>query len=57
MAPTSDELHDLVAKLEARVKHLEQKLLESSGGSPRPTGDGQSIRMILMGPPGAGMSF
>jgi hypothetical protein len=56
MAPTSDELHDLVAKLEARVKHLEQKLLESSGGAPRPTGDEQSIRMILIGPPGAGMS-
>ena len=57
MAPTSDELHDLVAKLEARVKQLEQKLLESAGGAPKPAGDGQSIRMILMGPPGAGMSF
>lgn len=53
MAPVSEDLHDLVNKLEARVHELEQKLKQASGGSSaNSTSDG--VRMILMGPPGAG---
>lgn len=61
MAPIKDEtvdgLRDLVSKLELRVEQLEAKLEQTAGGpAPRksralPNG----IRMILMGPPGAGM--
>jgi len=54
MAPTSDDLHELVAKLEQRVKELENKLHEAAGGAPKPAGDSKGVRMILMGPPGAG---
>jgi hypothetical protein len=55
MAPTSDDIHELVAKLEARVKELEAKILKIEGGASTPAArDGQSLRMILMGPPGAG---
>jgi replication-associated recombination protein RarA len=56
MAPTNDNIHELVAKLEARVKELEAKVFKYEGGAPSSTKDGQSIRMILMGPPGAGKS-
>ena len=58
MAPAKDEvdsLRDLVKKLEARVGELESKL----GGNAPPTrlkSPTESIRMILMGPPGAGMN-
>lgn len=56
MAPIGDDtvksLHDLVNKLESRVKQLEDKLHQASGGAaPAPA---ESVRMILMGPPGAG---
>jgi len=55
MAPIRDEtvdsLKDLVSKLEARVDQLESKLQQGHGGSPKAT---PSMRMILMGPPGAG---
>jgi hypothetical protein len=56
MAPplSSDELHELVQKLDTRVKQLEEKLREASGGAPKPAGDAEGVRMILMGPPGAG---
>lgn len=59
MAPIKDEtvdnLRDLVQKLESRVQQLEAKLEGSAGVSGQQTkGDGPSIRMILMGPPGAG---
>lgn len=59
MAPikddTVDSLRDLVHKLESRVQQLEAKLESSVGGSAqRAKTDGPSIRMILMGPPGAG---
>jgi len=50
MAPISEDLHELVSKLEARVKQLEDRI----AGGPKSTADGQGIRMILMGPPGAG---
>lgn len=56
MAPIGDDtvqtLHDLVNKLESRVKQLEEKLHHASGGAPTPTAE--SVRMILIGPPGAG---
>lgn len=60
MAPVKDEtvdgLRDLVAKLELRVEQLEAKL-EQTPGAPtarRPKSSSSSIRMVLMGPPGAG---
>jgi hypothetical protein len=56
MAPMSEDIHELVAKLEARVKELEAKVLKYEGGAPSTAKDTQSIRMILMGPPGAGKS-
>ncbi|KAL8869366.1 MAG: hypothetical protein Q9174_004326 [Haloplaca sp. 1 TL-2023] len=59
MAPIKDEtvdgLRDLVQKLESRVQQLEARLEGSgSGSAPSLRSDGPSIRMILMGPPGAG---
>ncbi|KAL8667995.1 MAG: hypothetical protein Q9168_007132 [Polycauliona sp. 1 TL-2023] len=59
MAPIKDEtvdnLRDLVQKLESRVQQLEAKLDGAGGGAARqPKTDGPSVRMILMGPPGAG---
>ena len=60
MAPvagnTVEALTDLVHKLESRVQQLETKLGE--GGNPSSSSaepkKNESIRMILMGPPGAG---
>ena len=56
MAPIVDEtveaLRDLVHKLESRVQQLEAKL-EQADGTPARTST-SSVRMILMGPPGAG---
>ncbi len=56
MAPvadkTVDELKDLVRKLEARVTELEGRISGHGHG----TSPGQSMRMVLMGPPGAGTS-
>lgn len=61
MAPIKDEtvdaLRELVNKLECRVEQLEVKLQQVGGegparGSKSPS---DSIRIILMGPPGAGM--
>ncbi|KAL9008119.1 MAG: hypothetical protein Q9173_006724 [Seirophora scorigena] len=59
MAPIKDEtvdsLRDLVHKLESRVQQLESRVEGSGGGSEQQTKrDGSSMRMILMGPPGAG---
>jgi len=55
MAPITDEavgdLKDLVHKLEARVRQLEDRLGEGGKGPKAPT---ESMRMILIGPPGAG---
>jgi hypothetical protein len=55
MAPitetTVSDLKDLVHKLEARVHHLESRY--ESGGK-KPQSAAQSMRMILIGPPGAG---
>jgi hypothetical protein len=55
MAPiredTVTDLKDLVAKLETRVRQLEDRLGGDGTKSRTPS---QSMRMILMGPPGAG---
>jgi adenylate kinase len=57
MAPIKEEtvndLKDLVAKLETRVRQLEDRLGDDGIKSRTPS---QSMRMILMGPPGAGES-
>ena len=57
MAPIKDEtvdaLKDLVNKLETRVKQLEDKI--QHGGSGAAPAANESVRMILMGPPGAGI--
>lgn len=59
MAPIRDEtvdgLRDLVSKLESRVEQLEAKLEQTTGSPRRPKPPTSGIRMILMGPPGAGM--
>ena len=56
MAPIGDDavksLQDLVNKLESRVKELEDRIQHASGGTKHTANEG--IRMILMGPPGAG---
>lgn len=52
MAPTDpivDTLKQTVDKLQQRIEELEARL---SGGSPSSSTDG--MRMILIGPPGAG---
>lgn len=54
MAPITEDLHDLVAKLEQRVKDLENRLHLAAGGASRPIDTSNGVRMILMGPPGAG---
>jgi adenylate kinase len=55
MAPITDstvsDLKGLVHKLEARVHQLEEKLGE---GGKKPKTPSESMRMILIGPPGAG---
>jgi adenylate kinase len=56
MAPVSEDIHDLVAKLEQRVKDLESRLHLASGGASKQSGTAEGVRMILMGPPGAGMT-
>ena len=62
MAPIRDEtvdaLRDLVTKLEARVEQLEAKVRQHDGSAPtRPAKSRESMRMILMGPPGAGIYY
>ena len=56
MAPISDEtvqdLKELVRKLDNRVRQLEARL---EGREPQKSSSVSSMRMILMGPPGAGV--
>lgn len=55
MAPITDEimsgLKDTIGKLEARVVDLENRL----SGDSKPKSVTEQMRIILMGPPGAGM--
>ncbi|KLJ10133.1 adenylate kinase 1 [Blastomyces silverae] len=57
MAPIKDEtvdgLKNIIGELESRVAQLEERLLHG-GGSSQPKSVAESVRMILMGPPGAG---
>ena len=59
MAPITDDtveaLRDTIRKLESRVHQLEAKM-GGGDGSSQPKKGSTSIRMILMGPPGAGKS-
>lgn len=56
MAPITDDvvssLKDTIGKLEARVVELEGRLTGS-----KPKSVTEQIRVILMGPPGAGMGL
>ncbi|KAI9803520.1 MAG: adenylate kinase [Sarcosagium campestre] len=58
MAPIRDEtvdhLRDLVHQLESRVKQLESRLSQSEGHPAKTQSSEGAMRMILMGPPGAG---
>lgn len=58
MAPTPedviDSLKSTVDKLEARVAELEGRLKGSAGSSSSPNSGSDGMRMILIGPPGAG---
>jgi hypothetical protein len=58
MAPITDdavnELKKLVSKLESRISELEGRL---DGGKKGSAEDAKGIRLILMGPPGAGTSL
>ena len=59
MAPITDEtveaLRDTIHKLESRVQQLEAKLQGGGGAPSQSSSSSGSIRMILMGPPGAGI--
>ena len=61
MAPITDDtvnaLRDTIDKLESRVKQLEARLGEGQEGSSANDRSIESIRMILMGPPGAGKTL
>ena len=58
MAPITDEtvqaLRDTVHKLESRVHQLEARLGEGGKAAGKRSDGFESMRMILMGPPGAG---
>ncbi|KAI9669896.1 MAG: adenylate kinase [Alyxoria varia] len=51
MAPVEDELRGQVKRLEAQVQDLQSQLAGRDGGKPNAV---ESMRMIIMGPPGAG---
>lgn len=55
MAPITEEavsgLKDIIGKLETRVQDLEDRLVN---GSDKPKSITEQMRIILMGPPGAG---
>ncbi len=61
MAPvttqTMESLQETIAKLESRVNQLEAKLQAKGGDTSTPflSRTKDSIRIILMGPPGAGL--
>jgi len=59
MAPTSEDVSTIKAsvdRLEQRVRELEARLQgKASGDGGAASSAGTSMRMILMGPPGAGM--
>ncbi|KAI9849407.1 MAG: adenylate kinase [Thelocarpon superellum] len=58
MAPikddTVDALKEMVHKLETRVGELEARLQQGAPGPSKPRSTTEELRLILMGPPGAG---
>lgn len=59
MAPVRDDMQSIqetIKNLELRVRELEESL-KSSEGRQKDLGDKSNIRLILMGPPGAGMKL
>ncbi|KAL9098284.1 MAG: hypothetical protein Q9163_006032 [Psora crenata] len=60
MAPITDDtvqaLRDTVHKLESRVQQLEARLAHGDNGPGKTSGILDPMRLILMGPPGAGIS-
>ena len=60
MAPITQELvdglKDTITKLETRVAELENRLANDSESFKSRT-KSQNMRIILMGPPGAGLSY
>lgn len=60
MAPitqeTVDGLKDIISKLESRVAQLEERLA-NGGSDSKPKSISEQMRLILMGPPGAGASL
>ncbi|KAF1961486.1 adenylate kinase [Byssothecium circinans] len=48
-----DDLKSTIARLESRIVDLEHKLAGGSGSAPSSSAE-ESVRMILIGPPGAG---
>lgn len=58
MAPIKDEtvdgLKETISKLESRMAELEQRILHGEDAGKRKSA-AKSMRMILMGPPGAGV--
>lgn len=63
MAPIDNDIYDklkeVISKLEARVEHLETRLHAHGEDSPPKLtrSAGESLRMILIGPPGAGTLY
>ena len=52
MAPTLSDIasiKDLVNQLQTRIEQMERDIRAGAGGTPA-----QELRMVLMGPPGAG---
>ena len=58
MAPITDDtvgaLRDTIHKLESRVRDLEDRLSGSDDGNIKTVGPVEAMRMVIMGPPGAG---
>ncbi|EGP90379.1 unnamed protein product [Zymoseptoria tritici ST99CH_1A5] len=54
MSELVDTLKKTVEKLEQRIEDLEQRIQHGSGGAATQKAGAESIRMILIGPPGAG---
>ena len=53
--PNVDELKDTVQRLEARVARLEQRVSPNGNGVSTPPAGQGGVRIVLMGPPGAGV--
>ena len=58
MAPITEDtveaLRDTIHKLESRVRDLEGRLGNGSDGAIKNVGPVEAMRMVIMGPPGAG---